>query len=62
MATTTIRLDRSSARVAAEAIHSVEMEGLSVDDDTADDISASVAGNLDTDELVKRVRRRYGLT
>ncbi|WP_413543908.1 hypothetical protein [Citricoccus nitrophenolicus] len=45
-----------------EAIHSAELEGLSVSEDTRADADSYVAGHIDSDELVDRVRARYGLT
>ena len=43
------------------AIHSAEIEGLSVSADTREDADSYVAGRIDSDELVDRVRARYGL-
>lgn len=48
-------------RVVEEAVHSGEMEGLQVDPATRSDADAYVAGRIDSDELVARARRRYGL-
>ncbi len=45
-----------------EAIHSGEMEGLHVTEATRADADEYVAGRIDSDELVERVRARYGLT
>lgn len=45
----------------AEAIHSCEMEGLSVSEATRRDGQDYVAGLIDADELVGRTRARYGL-
>jgi Antitoxin VbhA len=44
-----------------DAIHSNEMEGLHVNDDTLADADDYVAGRIDSDELVARARARYGL-
>ena len=48
-------------RRVAEAIHSGEMEGLSVDADTQQDAGEYIAGRIDSSELVARARARYGL-
>lgn len=48
-------------RVIAAAIHSGEMEGLSVTDETRADTDKYVAGELDLDELATKVRARYGI-
>lgn len=45
----------------AEAIHSGEMEGVHVDAATRADAQEYVVGRIDSDELVSRVRARYGL-
>lgn len=44
------------------AIHSAEVEGLSVSTDTRVDADSFVAGQIDSTELVDRVRARYGLS
>ena len=44
-----------------EAIHSAEIEGLVVSSDTRADADSYVAGQIDSQELVARVRARYGL-
>lgn len=44
------------------AIHSAEIEGLSVSVDTRADADSYVAGQIDSKELVDRVRARYGLS
>jgi hypothetical protein len=44
------------------AIHSAEIEGLTVTADTRADADSYVAGVIDSSELVDRVRARYGLT
>ena len=49
------------ARRVAEAIHSSEMEGLTVTTATRADAGEYIAGRIDSDELVARVRARYGL-
>ncbi len=48
-------------RRVAEAIHSGEMEGLSVSPAGRADAQEYIAGRLDSDELVARARARYGL-
>jgi hypothetical protein len=48
-------------RLVDEAIHSGEMEGVSVDVDTRADTEDYIAGRIDSDELVERARARYGL-
>lgn len=48
-------------RVIAAAIHSGEMEGLSVTEATRADADKYVAGELDLDELAEKVRARYGI-
>ena len=45
----------------AEAIHGVEMEGLSVTAAGRQDAAEYVADRIDSDELVARARARYGL-
>lgn len=45
----------------AEAIHSTEMEGLSVDTHTLSDADEYIAGRISVDELVARAEARYGL-
>lgn len=49
------------ARRVSEAIHSGEMEGLTVTTATRADADEYIAGRIDSDELVARVRARYGL-
>jgi hypothetical protein len=49
------------ARRVSEARHSGEMEGFTVDADTKHDSDDYVAGVIDSDELVRRARARYGL-
>ena len=48
-------------RRVADAIHSGEMEGLSVSPAGRADAQEYIAGRLDSDELVARARARYGL-
>lgn len=43
------------------AVHSAEIEGLSVTPDTRADADSYIAGTIDSTELVDRVRARYGL-
>ncbi|MBO0871818.1 MAG: hypothetical protein J2P19_00335 [Pseudonocardia sp.] len=49
------------ARLVAEAIHSGEMEGLAVDEETRADADRYVAGEISSDELVARAKARYRL-
>lgn len=54
--------DRSERqRRVAEAIHSGEMEGLTVDPETRADADAYVEGEITADGLVERTRHRYRL-
>lgn len=56
------RLTRDDrARHVAEARHSVEMEGLSVDAQTLADAQEYVDGRISVDELVARARVNCGL-
>lgn len=55
-ATTTQRGQR-----VAEAIHSGEMEGLTVTPAGRTDAEEYIAGRINSDELVARARARYGL-
>ncbi|MFT8637898.1 MAG: antitoxin VbhA family protein [Pseudoclavibacter sp.] len=48
-------------RRVAEGIHSGEMEGMYVDAGTRADADEYIAGRIDSDELVARARKRYGL-
>lgn len=57
--TTTTEAERE--RRVAEAIHSGEMEGLSVSPAGRADAQEYIAGRIDSDELVARARARYGL-
>jgi hypothetical protein len=43
------------------AIHSGEIEGLTVSEATRADADSYIAGRIDSNELVDRVRARYGL-
>lgn len=43
------------------AIHSAEIEGLNVSTETRSDADSYVVGRIDSNELVERVRARYGL-
>lgn len=45
-----------------EAAHSAEIEGLQVSVETMTDADSYIAGQIDSDELVARVRARYGLS
>lgn len=53
------RIERE--RVVAEAIHSAEMEGLTVSEAAVSDSAAYIAGTIDSAELVARARARYKL-
>ena len=44
------------------AIHSAEIEGLTVTTATRADADSYVAGTIDSTELLERVRSRYGLS
>ncbi|MEF2979406.1 hypothetical protein [Subtercola sp. YIM 133946] len=52
----------SRALQVEEACHSGEIEGLIVSKETLADADSYVAGEIDSNELVKRVRARYGLS
>ncbi|CEI30267.1 Putative uncharacterized protein [Propionibacterium freudenreichii subsp. freudenreichii] len=52
--------DQRAQRV-ADAMHSSEMEGLTVGAATRADADLYVEGAIDSDELVARTRARYGL-
>lgn len=56
----TTRAERE--RRVAEAIHSGEMEGLRVTPATQADAADYIAGQITSDELVARIRARYGLS
>lgn len=49
------------AQYVEAAIHSGEIEGLTVSDATLADADSYIAGKIDSTELVDRVRARYGL-
>ncbi|WP_434619954.1 antitoxin VbhA family protein [Arthrobacter sp. A5] len=49
------------AEIVEAAIHSGEIEGLTVSDATRADADSYIAGRIDSNELVDRVRARYGL-
>lgn len=49
------------ARRVAEAVHSGEMEGFTVDQETKVDSDDYIAGVIDSDELVAKARARSGL-
>jgi hypothetical protein len=51
----------SRQRAVEDAIHSGEMEGLTVDPATRADADEYAAGRIDSDEFVARTRARYGL-
>jgi hypothetical protein len=50
------------SRRVEDTIHSAEIEGLEVTPETRADADSYVAGAIDSDELVDRVRARYGLS
>jgi hypothetical protein len=57
-----VPVDRAEReRRAAEAVHSVAMEGLHVTEDFQRDADLYVQGVIDSDALVERTRARYGL-
>lgn len=47
------------ARLVAEAIHSNEMEGVPVPDDTRADADLYITGEITADDLVARAKARY---
>lgn len=49
------------ANTVNEAIHSGEMEGLYVSTAARTDGDEYITGRIDSDELVRRARARYGL-
>lgn len=53
---------RARSRRVEDTIHSAEIEGLEVTPETRADADSYVAGTIDSDELVDRVRARYGLS
>jgi hypothetical protein len=50
------------AQFVEAAIHSGEIEGLLVSEATRSDADSCIAGTINSDELVDRVRARYGLS
>ncbi len=50
------------AQYVEAAIHSGEIEGLTVSGATLTDADSFIAGDIDSDEFVDRVRTRYGLS
>lgn len=50
------------AKQVEAAIHSAEIEGLTVTTATRADADSYVAGTIDSAELLERVRSRYGLS
>jgi hypothetical protein len=58
-ATATRRFERS--RVAAEAAHTLAMEGMEVPTVAREDARRYVEGQLTPDEMVHRARARHGL-
>ena len=63
MATRTRRRRPAGERAAsvAEATHSAELEGLTVSPASLADAQEYVRGNIDVDELGRRVRTRHGV-
>jgi hypothetical protein len=53
--------ERARRRIVDEAIHSGEMEGLTITDAARADAEEFVAGRIDADDLVTRARARHGL-
>ncbi|WP_168429572.1 MULTISPECIES: antitoxin VbhA family protein [unclassified Microbacterium] len=53
---------RTRSRRVEDTIRSAEIEGLGVTPETRADADSYVAGIIDSDELVDRVRARYGLS
>lgn len=49
------------AESAAFSLHSSELEGLHVSPATREDTEAYVSGEIDSAELLRRVKARYGL-
>ncbi|MGM7668551.1 hypothetical protein [Microbacterium sp. A93] len=45
-----------------EALHSAELAGLSASEETRADADSFASGQIDSDELVDRVRARNGLS
>lgn len=59
--TSTATTATQRAQRVSEAIHSGEMEGLTVTPAGRADADEYIAGHIDSDELVARARARYGL-
>jgi len=57
-----VTITEARAQQVEAAIHSAEIEGLTVTADTRADADSYVAGTIDSTELVDRVRARYGLS
>lgn len=55
-----VLLDR--AATVADAVHSAQMEGLSVSPDTRRDMDAYSAGSIDLAELLRRTKARHGVS
>ncbi len=53
---------RTRSQRVEDTIRSAEIEGLEVTPETRADADSYVAGTIDSDELVDRVRARYGLS
>jgi Antitoxin VbhA len=49
------------ARTVGLALHSWEVEGANADDETKADMIDFAMGDIDSDEVVRRTRARYGL-
>ncbi|WP_338402331.1 hypothetical protein [Microbacterium invictum] len=57
-----VTITEQRAKQVEAAIHSAEIEGLTVTSATRADADSYVAGTIDSAELLDRVRSRYGLT
>ena len=55
-------ITQARSRRVEDTIHSAEIEGLEVTVETRALAASYVAGTIDSDELVERVRARYGLS
>ncbi|QLD12415.1 antitoxin VbhA family protein [Microbacterium oleivorans] len=57
-----VSITEERAKQVEAAIHSAEIEGLTVTSATRADADSYVAGTIDSAELLERVRSRYGLS
>lgn len=48
-------------RAVEDAVHSGEMEGMTITPEARADADDYVVGRIDSDELIRRARARYGL-